>query len=178
MTSYHDNNHGCQPGAWSFRARFAAKQPWSRACRSRGAVARRDHRNRAATAGRDDGQARPSAGGIADHSRAASQCRARWWSARGAPSPRAAADPWRASRSIPAAWWLRSARGTNTTGPALRQKSSVGSSEARVLAVAAHALVETYAVLTRLPAPHRLAPADAWTLIDTNFARASRVLSP
>lgn len=37
------------------------------------------------------------------------------------------------------------------------------------LAIAAHALVEAYAVLTRLPAPHRLAPADAWALVKTNF---------
>ena len=37
------------------------------------------------------------------------------------------------------------------------------------LAIAAHAIVETYAVLTRLPAPHRLAPADAWALVRTNF---------
>jgi predicted nucleic acid-binding protein len=37
------------------------------------------------------------------------------------------------------------------------------------LAVAAHSLAETYAVLTRLPAPHRLAPADAWSLVKANF---------
>jgi len=37
------------------------------------------------------------------------------------------------------------------------------------LVVAAHVLVEAYAVLTRLPPPHRLVPADAWTLIRTNF---------
>jgi predicted nucleic acid-binding protein len=37
------------------------------------------------------------------------------------------------------------------------------------LVIAAHALVEAYAVLTRLPSPHRLAPADAWTLVKTNF---------
>ena len=37
------------------------------------------------------------------------------------------------------------------------------------MAIAAHAIAETYAVLTRLPAPHRLAPADAWTLVRTNF---------
>lgn len=37
------------------------------------------------------------------------------------------------------------------------------------LAVPVHALVETYAVLTRLPAPHRLAPADAWALVKGNF---------
>ena len=38
------------------------------------------------------------------------------------------------------------------------------------LVVAAHVLAEAYAVLTRLPPPHRLAPSDAWTLIRTNFA--------
>ena len=45
------------------------------------------------------------------------------------------------------------------------------------LAVAAHALVETYAVLTRLPAPHRLAPADAWTLIEANFVDQAEVIA-
>lgn len=45
------------------------------------------------------------------------------------------------------------------------------------LAVAAHALAETYAVLTRLPAPHRLAPADAWTLINTNFISSATVVT-
>jgi predicted nucleic acid-binding protein len=37
------------------------------------------------------------------------------------------------------------------------------------LAIAAHAIAGTCAVLTRLPAPHRLSPADAWTLVRTNF---------
>jgi predicted nucleic acid-binding protein len=37
------------------------------------------------------------------------------------------------------------------------------------MTIAAHAIAETYAVLTRLPAPHRLAPADAWTLVRANF---------
>ncbi len=37
------------------------------------------------------------------------------------------------------------------------------------LVIAAHAIAETYAVLTRLSAPHRLSPADAWTLVRTNF---------
>lgn len=37
------------------------------------------------------------------------------------------------------------------------------------LAVPAHALAETYAVLTRLPAPHRLSPDDAWALVKANF---------
>jgi predicted nucleic acid-binding protein len=38
------------------------------------------------------------------------------------------------------------------------------------LAIAAHALAETYAVLTRLPAPHRLSAADCRALIEANFA--------
>ncbi len=37
------------------------------------------------------------------------------------------------------------------------------------MTIAAHAIAETYAVLTRLPAPHRLAPSDAWTLVRANF---------
>jgi predicted nucleic acid-binding protein len=45
------------------------------------------------------------------------------------------------------------------------------------LAVAAHALVESYAVLTRLPAPHRLAPDDAWTLLKANFAEPATVVA-
>lgn len=45
------------------------------------------------------------------------------------------------------------------------------------LAVAAHALVETYAVLTRLPPPHRLAPADAWTLVRENFVENAAVVT-
>jgi predicted nucleic acid-binding protein len=35
--------------------------------------------------------------------------------------------------------------------------------------IAAHAVVEAYAVLTRLPSPYRLAPADAFLLLETNF---------
>jgi predicted nucleic acid-binding protein len=37
------------------------------------------------------------------------------------------------------------------------------------MVVAAPALVEAYAVLTRLPAPHRLAAADALALLEANF---------
>ena len=35
--------------------------------------------------------------------------------------------------------------------------------------VPAHALLESYAVLTRLPPPHRLSPAAALTLLQENF---------
>ena len=45
------------------------------------------------------------------------------------------------------------------------------------LAVAAHAIIEAYAVLTRLPAPHRLAPADAWALVKTNFVEPATVVA-
>ena len=41
------------------------------------------------------------------------------------------------------------------------------------LIVAAPALVESYAVLTRLPPPHRLSPVDAITLLDSNFLTGS-----
>jgi predicted nucleic acid-binding protein len=33
----------------------------------------------------------------------------------------------------------------------------------------APALVEAYAVLTRLPPPHRMSPADAWAVLSANF---------
>ena len=45
------------------------------------------------------------------------------------------------------------------------------------MAIAAHALVETYAVLTRLSAPHRLAPADAWALLKANFVKRAALVA-
>jgi predicted nucleic acid-binding protein len=45
------------------------------------------------------------------------------------------------------------------------------------MAVPAHALAETYAVLTRLPSPYRLSPADAWYLIDENFVKSRIVVA-
>lgn len=45
--------------------------------------------------------------------------------------------------------------------------------EGFALAVAAHALVEAYAVLTRLPAPHRMAPAAAFDVLERNFGQAT-----
>jgi predicted nucleic acid-binding protein len=35
--------------------------------------------------------------------------------------------------------------------------------------MAAPALIESYSVLTRLPAPHRISPTDALNLLDANF---------
>lgn len=43
--------------------------------------------------------------------------------------------------------------------------------------VAAPVLVEAYAVLTRLPAPHRLAPSDAFTLLEANFLEGSTLVA-
>ncbi len=44
------------------------------------------------------------------------------------------------------------------------------------LLVPAHSLAETYAVLTRLPPPHRLAGVDAWRLVQHNFINAASVI--
>jgi predicted nucleic acid-binding protein len=43
------------------------------------------------------------------------------------------------------------------------------------LIVPAPALVEAYAVLTRLPSPYRLAPGDAWKLLHANFVQPATV---
>ena len=45
------------------------------------------------------------------------------------------------------------------------------------LIVASHALLEMYAVLTRLPAPHRLSPKDAVILIRSNFIDGANGIS-
>jgi predicted nucleic acid-binding protein len=43
------------------------------------------------------------------------------------------------------------------------------------LVVAAHAVAEAYSVLTRLPPPHRLAPADAFAVLDRNWGKAETI---
>lgn len=43
--------------------------------------------------------------------------------------------------------------------------------------LAAPALVEAYAVLTRLPPPHRLSPANALTLLETDFMKAGTIVA-
>jgi predicted nucleic acid-binding protein len=43
--------------------------------------------------------------------------------------------------------------------------------------LAAPALVETYAVLTRLPPPHRLSPTNALELVEANFLATGRTVS-
>ena len=42
------------------------------------------------------------------------------------------------------------------------------------MAIPAPALVEAFAVLTRLPAPHRLATGDAWALLEANFVKPTQ----
>lgn len=37
-------------------------------------------------------------------------------------------------------------------------------------------VLEAYAVMTRLPSPHRLAPRDAWQLLDKSFKSSSRLI--
>jgi predicted nucleic acid-binding protein len=45
------------------------------------------------------------------------------------------------------------------------------------MATAAHALAESYAVLTRFPAPHRLSPADALSLLEGNFIDRAQIVA-
>lgn len=45
------------------------------------------------------------------------------------------------------------------------------------LVAAAPALVEAYAVLTRLPAPHRLSPSDALAVIEAGFMTDRRIVA-
>ena len=44
------------------------------------------------------------------------------------------------------------------------------------MVLAAHSLVETFAVLTRIPYPYRLSEKDAWELLNANFSK-TRVLA-
>jgi predicted nucleic acid-binding protein len=41
--------------------------------------------------------------------------------------------------------------------------------------MAAHALLEAFAVLTRIPPPHRLAPGDAVAILDRNWGQAEAI---
>lgn len=45
------------------------------------------------------------------------------------------------------------------------------------MVIAAPALVESYAVLTRFPPPYRLAPSDALALLESNFIDGARVIT-
>ncbi len=45
------------------------------------------------------------------------------------------------------------------------------------LVLSAHSLIECYAVLTRLPAPHRLSPGDALALLEANVPAGTKVVA-
>lgn len=45
------------------------------------------------------------------------------------------------------------------------------------MVVAAPALIEAYSVLTRLPAPYRISPADALSLMEANFIRPVKIVA-
>ncbi len=53
----------------------------------------------------------------------------------------------------------------------------VAVSSAGTLVLPAPALIEAYAVMTRLPAPHRLAPSDALELLAGSFQRRAKLVA-
>ncbi len=56
-----------------------------------------------------------------------------------------------------------------------REELEVRAAKKEKLVLAAHSLVETYSVLTRLPASHRLRGADALALLEVNWASTRAV---
>ena len=48
---------------------------------------------------------------------------------------------------------------------------------AETMLLAAPALIEAYAVLTRLPPPHRLSSQDALALLEANFMASGRIIA-
>ncbi len=60
-------------------------------------------------------------------------------------------------------------------GPAL--KALQHAFERARLVVPGPALVEAYAVMTRLPSPHRLSPADSLVLLEETFENAALVIT-
>jgi predicted nucleic acid-binding protein len=47
----------------------------------------------------------------------------------------------------------------------------------QTMVIPAPSLIESYAVLTRLPPPHRLSPSDARDVLDANFARGRSIIA-
>ena len=60
--------------------------------------------------------------------------------------------------------------------PALRALVAAREARGGRLLVPAPALIEAYVVMTRLPAPHRLAPADAVNLLSGSFENKADVV--
>jgi predicted nucleic acid-binding protein len=67
------------------------------------------------------------------------------------------------------AWHEHHARATAAIGRRLRGRER--------MIVAAPALIEAYSVLTRLPAPYRLAPADALAVLQSGFVRGAQLVA-
>src|SRR5213593_1535675 len=47
----------------------------------------------------------------------------------------------------------------------------------QTVVVAAHSLIEAYAVLTRLPPPHRISAKDACTVLQANFVKNMKTIA-
>jgi predicted nucleic acid-binding protein len=60
---------------------------------------------------------------------------------------------------------------------ALRALVQAHAAEGASLVVPAAAMIEAYSVMTRLPAPHRLAPDDAIELLSGSFEASSKLIS-
>ena len=67
------------------------------------------------------------------------------------------------------AWHEHHTRATAAIGRRLRGRER--------MIVAAPALIEAYSVLTRLPAPYRLAPADAFAVLQNGFVRGAHLVA-
>ena len=61
--------------------------------------------------------------------------------------------------------------------PALRAVVAATAKRNDRLVVPAPALLEAYAVMTRLPAPHRISPADALELVSGSFERRATLVA-
>jgi predicted nucleic acid-binding protein len=59
----------------------------------------------------------------------------------------------------------------------LRKEMGARVARGETLVIAAPALVESYSVLTRLPAPYRLSATDALFLLEANFMEPAEVVS-
>jgi predicted nucleic acid-binding protein len=55
--------------------------------------------------------------------------------------------------------------------PRTRKELQLRAADGEELVLAAHSLAETYAVLTRLPPPHRLRASDALAVLQANWAQ-------
>jgi predicted nucleic acid-binding protein len=71
--------------------------------------------------------------------------------------------------AVVSSWHEHHERATSELDSRLRKKHR--------LIVAGHCLIEAYSVLTRLPAPHRISPKDANTILLTNFGASVKTIA-